>query len=109
MCDLPPAVPLGAMGPEAKGAIPLLTDLLIHSNAGYRREIVEALGRIGPEDKQAFPALVETLTDPDDGVRKAVVEALVGAGPVAVPALRRACRDRNDSVSGTGAAARFTA
>jgi HEAT repeat protein len=98
-------IALPKMGAEAKCAIPRLIDLLIQRRPVCRQAVVEALGQIGPDDRTAFLALVETLTDPDERVRKAAVEALGRAGAVAVPALRRACRDENEGVRVAAASA----
>ncbi len=89
---------LGAMGPEARAAIPSLIGCLLEPDCAIQLRAVQALRQVGPDDNRVLRALSETLTDPDIAVRKAVVKALAAAGRPALPALRLACRDRNDSV-----------
>ena len=65
---------LGKIGPEAKTAIPALTELL--KDKEVRLDVAEALGKIGPEAKTAVPALTELLKDEKQQVQDAATEAL---------------------------------
>src|SRR2546425_174901 len=57
------ALELGRIGPEAKAAVPDLSDALKEKDANVRREAALALGRIGPEAKAAIPDLINALED----------------------------------------------
>jgi HEAT repeat protein len=99
------ALALGKIGPEAKTAVPVLTELLkdewVRKTAALalgeigleartavpaltellkkewvRQTAASALGNIGPEAKTAIPALTELLQDPDKDLHKTVAEAL---------------------------------
>ena len=61
---------LAAIGPKAKAAVPLLTEVLKGDNWDTRLASVYALGMIGPEAKSALPALVDAFG-----------EAFKGSGP----------------------------
>jgi len=50
---------IGALGPEAKDAVPALIDLLGNTANVSREKAARALGQIGPGAKAAIPALVE--------------------------------------------------
>jgi len=67
------------IGPEAKTAVPALTELLKDTDS--RRTAAEALGRIGPEAKAAVPALTELLKDTDAAVQLHAALALLVIGP----------------------------
>lgn len=123
---------LGKMGPEAKGAVPALTEML-RDQATYtvpfrgvvetpfgkmatvgkkmvyvRANAAEALGSIGPEAEAAIPALLESLQDWQAEVRKAAADALGNIGPTAkeaVPDLTRLLRDKESGVRGFAARA----
>ena len=56
-------VALGKIGPEAKDAVPALTELLNDKNENVRSAAAIALGGIGPAAKSAVPALTKLLKD----------------------------------------------
>jgi hypothetical protein len=62
---------MGAMGPHAVAAIPVLTPGLKDQKADVRAATAVALGRIGPRAKAAVPALVQALKDDSPQVRQA--------------------------------------
>ena len=99
------ALALGKIGPEAKFAVPRLTELLIDEsvretaawalgeigsaaksatpalitllkNEWVRQTAASSLGHIGPAAKAAIPALTELLEDPDKGLHKTAADAL---------------------------------
>jgi HEAT repeat protein len=84
---------LGALGPDAKSAIPDLAKAL--NNDEVRVEASEALGHMGSE---AVPALVRALGERSMGARRRAGAALAAIGAEAVPALREALKDRNPRV-----------
>lgn len=91
----------GRSGPEAKSAIPDLTNALNDPDTGVRRATVKALGEIGPEAKSAVPELIKLLNDDSLGVRMLTVAALGSIGPEAksaVPALRWALTEDHHQV-----------
>ena len=57
------ALALGEIGPEAKTAVPALTELLKDKDSNVQWAAARALGKIGPEAKMATPALTELLKD----------------------------------------------
>jgi HEAT repeat protein len=57
-------------------AMPLLIQLLKHSNPRAREEAAEALGSLGVDGRAAVPALIDALADPDPKAREAAGEAL---------------------------------
>jgi len=67
---------LGEIGPEAKAAVPNLSEALKDEGEDVRRAAAEALGKIGPEAKSAMPVLIETLSDEELYVRKNAAEVL---------------------------------
>ena len=73
---------LGQMGPEAKTAVPALTEMLDDRVADVRRSAAAALGKMGPEARPAVPALKKAAEDidEDDSVRKTAAEALTRIG-----------------------------
>jgi HEAT repeat protein len=71
---------IGAIGPEAAGATPRLTELLSDELAEVRMAAAEALGHIGPEAKAAAPALCRLAMDESPRVRIAANIALVRVG-----------------------------
>lgn len=74
---------LGRIGPEAKAAVPVLTELLTHKEQSTRYNAASALGKIGPEAKAAVPALTDLLKDQSIFNRGAAAEALGKIGPEA--------------------------
>lgn len=82
---------LGAMGADAKPAVPLLIRALRGSNWQRHGEAAVALEQIGPEAREAIPALIEVL-EGEDGPSEGsyAVSALSAMGPSArkaVPAI----------------------
>jgi HEAT repeat protein len=94
---------LWEFGPEAKAAVPALTELLNDENWPVRWTAAEALGLVGPEAKTAVPALMEVLRDEDAQVRWAAALALGQIGheaDAAIPALRELLKDKDSTVRG---------
>ena len=52
---------LGKIGPDAKAAVPALTNALKEENIFVRHEAVSALGSIGPEARPAFSAIAALI------------------------------------------------
>jgi HEAT repeat protein len=67
---------LGHRGPQAKDAVPALTEALKDRDTNVRMGGAYALGEIGPDAKAAVPALQRALNDPAQGVRKGAAYAL---------------------------------
>ncbi len=65
---------LGRMGPEAKGAVPTLLELLRDESIQNRKLAAWTLGYIG--QVEAIPALLMAVQDTNEGVRKMAREAL---------------------------------
>jgi len=72
------AFALGAIGPEAKAAVPALSD--IFKDAGQKTELRRAaafaLGSIGADAKDAMPLLTDALKDKDARIRMAAANGL---------------------------------
>jgi HEAT repeat protein len=68
------------MGPEAKQALPAITDALKDSEWGVRTYAAKALGKLGPEARSAVPALTAALKDTHPGARESAAEALGSIG-----------------------------
>ncbi len=64
---------LGAVGPEAKGSVPELVEIVLMSNGLVQQVGIQTLGMIGPD---AEAALTNLLQDRDEQVRLAAAEAL---------------------------------
>ena len=69
-------VKLQQMGPAAKDAVPLLTEVLRDSRSLIRLQAVQALEAIGPDAKSALPALKRLQNDRDESVRDSAVSAV---------------------------------
>src|SRR5262249_36099531 len=70
---------LGAIGPAAKSAVPVLIELLKHNKLKHtsgRTHIVVALGKIGPDAAEAIKPLQEVRERADPGLRLNIDEAL---------------------------------
>jgi len=97
-CGIAAARVLGDMGPEAKEAIPALTQALRGGKvADWREAAAYALAKIGPE---AVPALFQVAEDHhnDIWVRCDAIDALGDIGPEAVPVLIQILRDDSDQI-----------
>lgn len=89
---------LGAMGPAAEPAIPLIAECFRSRDRFAVRPCAYALAGIGPK---ALPHLVAGLADPDAGHRAAAAEALGRMGAAAgsaAPLLRKALKDDDEQV-----------
>jgi len=87
---------LGAIGPEARAAVPDLIQWL--KLALWPKDVSWALARIGPE--AALP-LAEALDDPDERFRSWVAFTLGQIGPgasAAIPALTERLEDPSETV-----------
>ena len=70
---------LGAIGPGAKSAVPVLAELLRHNSLKHpngRTHIAVALGKIGPDAAEAVKALWEVRERADPVLRLHIDEAL---------------------------------
>ena len=88
---------LGEIGPEAKAAVPALTELLKDNSTSMQEILAEALGKIGPNAKDVVPAITELLQDKAYAVRASAARALGRMGPAAkdaVPALTQLLQDK---------------
>ena len=89
---------LAAIGPDAKSAVPALTQALHSGDANLRWEAAGALSRIGGP---GLPHLASALADKDPAVRRAAASVLGDLGPdatMAAPALLKALGDQYDYV-----------
>ena len=90
---------LSLKGPEARPAVPRLTELLKSNEARVRQNAALALGKIGPDARHAVPALTEALKDKEWNVRRQAAVSLGEIGPAAkdaAPELREAMKDTAD-------------
>jgi HEAT repeat protein len=90
---------LGAIGPEAKDAVPALSVALRDENDLVRLNASLALLKIAPESQAAIPALAEALHDQIPLIRMNAAMALNrmgGQSRAAVPALISALKDRDN-------------
>lgn len=67
---------VGQLGGEAKWAVPTLSKLLSHQQAGIRALAARTLGQIGAAAGDAESSLKQSLRDSDPAVRKAAKNAL---------------------------------
>ena len=90
------------MGPEAKFAVPVLTELLGDTDGGVQRAAAATLGNMGPEAKFAIPTIAKLLLDRDGQVRVAAAEALAKIVPQdkAPAVLRTHARRRGQGPAG---------
>ena len=91
---------IGAIGPEARAAVPIL--VLCLKDKELRGTSSFALGEMGADARAAVPALIETLRDGSDEARAEAAGALSRIGGVAAPELIAALQ-AND---GTGFSSR---
>jgi HEAT repeat protein len=95
------AVSIGAIGPDAKSAIPSLLRGLTSTNERVRYSAIFALGEIHGEPETVVPELVKFLHDSNPSVSKSAVEALGKYGTnaeLAVPDLTVMLNDRNPEI-----------
>lgn len=95
---------LGALGPNAAGAVPGLVALLHSSHENVRVVAAQALARIGPRSEPAVDPLIVLLKDPSPKVRREAAHSLASIGPAAArgaPAIARLLRDPHPQVRGT--------
>jgi HEAT repeat protein len=81
----------------AAEAVPKLTELLTHQDAGVRWNASRALGKIGEPAKSAIPGIVGQLKDEDRLVREHAAEALGDIGPAAAAAVPDLVKALSDS------------
>ena len=88
---------------ESGEVVPLLVSHMKDHDAAVRAVAATYLGIIHEFPADAVPALTAGLTDPDSEVRRASAAALGSFDPAdaapALPALRKASRDRTDDVA----------
>jgi HEAT repeat protein len=104
---------LGALGPEAAPAVPILIEAARDKQSETREYAIVALGQIGPGVEGVLPALRAAMADPDDRVRSRASEALAKIDGPEIPRLIEAldapdARVRKvaaDSLGGMGPAA----
>ena len=70
------ALALGAIGPGAKDAVPVLITTLQSKNAKVRAYSAHALGEIGPGASDAAIPLIDVITDKEPMVRREARDAL---------------------------------
>jgi len=70
------ALALGNIGPEARAAIPALTNALNDPAWSVRRQAAIALGQIGPDAAPALPSLERLAKDKDKQVARAAIDAI---------------------------------
>jgi HEAT repeat protein len=78
---------LGALGTQARSAVPDLTAALRDENATVQAAAAAALGQIGEANERVISELVETLRNGDDDAQKHARMALVDLGAQAIPSL----------------------
>lgn len=94
---------LGAAGPQAEPAVPVLIAALADNDESVYRAIANALGQIGPA---AVRALIAALADNDGGVRAATALGQIGpAAEPAVPTLVNALATGRPAVAGAAVTA----
>lgn len=97
---------LKLLGPEAKGAVPELTNYLEDSRS--RNAALDVLARIGPLATPAVKSIMRLLKVEQSSTRALAARALAAMGPPAVraaPALVGLLRDRDEDVRMAAAAA----
>jgi HEAT repeat protein len=78
---------IGALGPGARPAVPILIRATRDENSEVRYWAVDALRRIGPAASDAAPALVVVMADDDRPVQLAARQGLEMMGKAAIPSL----------------------
>ncbi len=91
---------LGAIGPDAAEAVPLLCEKVKSTNYSMRKEASWALGEIHANPTLAVPAIMSVLNDPERSVRQRAVLALshFDASEQIVAALAKVKVDETESV-----------
>jgi HEAT repeat protein len=92
---------LGQAGPEAKGAVGAMAQLLGDRSAKVRAHAAHALQGIGPPAAAAASALVKAAGDPDAHVRREAVMALYytrSDRKLLIPVLSKALEDSDPAV-----------
>jgi HEAT repeat protein len=87
---------LGKIGPDAKGAVTDLSQLLLDGEPAIRQAAADALAQIGPGAEKAAPMLAALLRDPTPDVRFAASKALIQIGPAAKAAVPEATAALDD-------------
>jgi len=77
---------LRKLGPDAKSALPMLTQQIKEGDQNLRLSAFTAMIAIGPEEKDV-PILVDSLKSADPEFRRLAAEALAKMGPQARPAI----------------------
>jgi HEAT repeat protein len=94
------ALYLGAIGPEAKAAVPALVEMFKTDKEGFltsnRVQAAATLGAMGPDARPATTVLLEALDDDDDLVRRWAAVSLIRIGPPKeiFPSLTKALKGR---------------
>jgi hypothetical protein len=78
---------LGAIGPPAKSAVPMLLRGMTNASPNYRCNVMIALGQIHSEPELVVPALLKSLSDGDAQSRRWAAQTLGTLGAEATPAL----------------------
>jgi len=92
------AAALGKAGIKATSARSVLPELLDDSDWWVRQMVLDALSKIGVGPSEMTMLLVPKLGAPDDGVRRTARIALVSLGSIALPAVRDALNDPNETI-----------
>lgn len=99
---------LGAIGADAKDAVPKLTNLLASTEEDQHQGVIRALGNIGHGASQVVPRLISFLQSEDAIIREEAARAIgkIGANAnTVVPALIKLLSDKEPSVIGAAAEA----
>jgi len=90
------ACSLGAIGPAAKAAVPILLSGLMATNPAVRFNAVLALGKIHSDAEMVLPYLTNALSDTNRSVRAFAFEALGDFGADAKPTVPLLIKFLND-------------
>lgn len=85
---------LGAIGPDAKRAVPELTKLLKDRDSTVRGLAAQSLGEIGLQSQEDARELLTLLSDAHPEVRLRAQHVLMSAGAVSIPALESMLGER---------------